>query len=91
MMSRFNLAHSFIGFQTASDGFFLNLSWVTLRLAAPIMGGKKSRFLAIDSSYCSATKEQLTTVDSEGPLVDFSGESKLVPVSSEGGCVEVIM
>ena len=82
-MSRFNIAQNLM---TASDGFFLNLSWVTLRLAAPIMEGKKLRFLNIDPCYCSVTKEQVKTVDPEESLVDFTKESKLVPVSAEGGC-----
>ena len=69
----------FIAFQTASDGFFLNLSWVMLHLSAPFMGGRKGRLATIDASYCAARRGEGQTVDGEFSLVDFSGETKLVP------------
>lgn len=87
MMSRFNRLTT----QAASDGFFLNLSWVTLRLATPIMAETKTRFVNIDSSYCSATREHAATVDPEGPLIDFSREAKLAHVYSTGELGWVIM
>ena len=69
----------FIAFQTASDGFFLNLSWVMLHLSAPFMGGRKGRLAIIDVSYCAARRGEGQARGGEVPLVDFSGETKLVP------------
>lgn len=76
MMSR--LGAGLAASQTATDGFFLNLSWVMLLLSAPFTSGKKTRLLNIDASYCCAERDQLQTVDSGGPLVDFTHETKLV-------------
>ncbi len=63
---------------TASDGFFLNLSWVLLRLCAPFSsqgGGVKrsARIASIDPTYCTVAG------GSESAVVDFRGDSKLVP------------
>lgn len=68
----------------ASDGFFLNLNWVLLRLCKPFMvsGGEKalSRLTSVDPSYCAGwSVEDCATGDSFGPLVNFSNEAKLVP------------
>ena len=76
MASRYG---GFIAFQTAGDGFFLNLSWVMLHLSAPFMGGRKGRLATIAASYCAAGRGEGQAVDGEVPLVDFSGETKLVP------------
>lgn len=81
MASRYGPSMGLISFQTASDGFFLNLSWVMLHLSAPFMGGKKGRLVTIDASYCAAGRGEVQTLDGGGPLVDFSGETKLVPAS----------
>ena len=70
---------------TASDGFFLSLSWVMLRLSSPFMGGKKSRISTVDPSYCTVSKELVPSVDPGGPLVDFTGEAKMVPAATQGG------
>lgn len=84
MMSRFTARGGlFDHSRFCSDGFFLNLSWTLLRLCAPFMSGRKTLLQGIDPSYCSAPKEEVKTVDSGGPLVDFSGETKLVPSSRE--------
>lgn len=71
----------------ASDGFFLNLNWVLLRLCKPFMvasGGKAlSRLTSIDPTYCGGwSPEECAAGDSFGPLVNFSKESKLVPCES---------
>ena len=76
---------------TASDGFFMNLCWVMLQLCSPFLvradavttAKKMSRVASIDPSYCACkSHEQCLSVDSGGPLVDFSEETKLVPVES---------
>ena len=59
----------------ASDGFFLNLSWVLLHLSAPFTTsreGANPRLSTIDSGYCS-----LKSGDNK-LVVDFSQETKLV-------------
>lgn len=73
----------------ASDGFFVNLSWIMLRLCSPFMALEKvdsvrrTRVRAIDVSYCAVNdKSKAVSVDGGGPLIDFSGDSKLVPHSS---------
>ncbi len=63
---------------TASDGFFLNLSWVLLRLCVPFSsqggGAKRSaRIASIDPTYCTVA------AGTESRVVDFREESKLVP------------
>eukprot|EP00731_Ephydatia_muelleri_P020239 Em0012g1064a len=60
-----------------SDGFFLNLSWVMLRLSEPLMG----KALAIDPLYCVATTLQASEGDSVGPFVDFTKETRLANAS----------
>ena len=50
-----------------------------LHLSAPFMGGRKGRLATIDASYCAARRGEGQTVDGEFSLVDFSGETKLVP------------
>ena len=37
---------------TASDGFFINLSWVMSRLTAPFCGVNNSQLRKIDPFYC---------------------------------------
>lgn len=72
----------------ASDGFFINLSWIMLRLSSPFMTNenvdltRKARIETIDVSYC-AVKDRTTamSIDSGGPLIDFSSDAKLVPSS----------
>ena len=80
----------------ASDGFFVNLSWIMLRLCSPFMAlekvdsVRKARVRAIDVSYCAVNdKNKAASVDGGGPLIDFSGDSKLVPHSS-GVCLHVV-
>lgn len=74
----------------ASDGFFMNLSWIMLRLCIPFMSveqvesTRKSKVTIIDLSYCACTdRRQLMSVDTGGPLADFSRDSKLVPPSED--------
>lgn len=72
----------------ASDGFFVNLSWILLRLSSPFMVSEQAdsvrttRVKAIDVSYCAYNAQTMTT-DAGAPLVDFRRDSKLVP-QSEG-------
>ena len=83
------LSHAFAFHQAqASDGFFLNLSWVMLHLCSPFMMSEKkdstrtTRIRTIDVSYCAIRdKNKAKSIDSGGPLVDFSEDAKLVPMS----------
>lgn len=75
--------HRLLGSQTcASDGFFLNLGWVMLRLAAPfaVVDGHKSRLPSIDPLYCTAARKQ--TQSGGGTLLNFSSEARMVPTDS---------
>ena len=78
-MSRLESAQHVISSQfCCNDGFFLNLSWVMLRLAAPFcnLGSQKLHVSAIDPIYCSANQETVQAWNSG--LADFTTESKLV-------------
>ena len=73
-----------IGRTTASDGFFLNLSWVMLLLSAPFAkssDGVNPRLMGVDPGYCSVkggdNEEQYG-----GVLVDFSQEAKMASASA---------
>lgn len=71
----------------ASDGFFLNLNWVLLRLCQPFMVAKEGRSLvklnSVDPAYCLQwSQDECSAGDSNGPLVDFSEETKLVPLGT---------
>lgn len=68
----------------ASDGFFVNLSWVLLRLCSPFMtqedsSPRKRKVRAIDVTYCTAANT--SDVGDREPLIDFRRETKLVPSS----------
>ena len=72
----------------ASDGFFVNLSWIMLRLCSPFMthesdASRQRKVGGIDVSYCAVGKVEATSIDEGGPLVDFSEDAKLIP-KSEG-------
>ena len=75
----------------ASDGFFLNLCWVMLRLCSPFLISEKNdstrraRIKTIDISYTKCDKSKAMSIDSGGPLVNYSEDARLVPRSS-GGC-----
>lgn len=80
----YRLQSGFESMRLASDGFFLNLNWVLLRLSKPLMvaSGAKglSRLNSINPAYCASwSKEECANGDNLGPLVDFSKETKLVP------------
>ena len=71
----------------ASDGCFLNINWVLLRICKPLMvdGGIKeqSRLSLVDPSYCTAWSQDVCSCgDAIGPLVNFNKETKLVPTGS---------
>lgn len=92
--NRAQMAYRFqSGFETmhlASDGFFLNINWVLLRLCRPIMVSKKSegsdKLHSVDPTYCLQWSiEECSAGDSNGPLVDFSEETKLIPVEAAKG------
>lgn len=67
---------------TASNGFFLNLSWVLLLLSAPFAtskGGVNPRLMAVDPGYCtlSGGREGGEEERYGGAVVDFSHETKM--------------
>lgn len=86
MASRFNRGLAFYRTQS-SDGFFVNLSWIMLHLCSPFLINEKNdstrsaRIKTIDSSYAICDESRITSVDSGGPLVNFSGDARLVPIS----------
>ena len=86
MASRLSRALAFHQAQ-ASDGFFVNLCWVMLRLCSPFLisdnsdSTRTARIQAIDISYVVCDKSRAAYIDSGGPLVPFSEEPKLVPTS----------
>ena len=56
----------------AGDGFFLNLGWVMLKLAAPFAKRDAPLIRSIDPRYCSVRAEGRAQLD-------FSRETKMVP------------
>lgn len=83
---------------TASDGFFLNLSWVLLHLCTPFMtieGGINPRLKNVDPGYCviptrkrrreGSDEESVDEATYRGQLIDFSQETKITLDRSEGG------
>ena len=87
MMARLESAQHLMDSQfCCSDGFFLNLSWVVLRLAAPFcnLGNQKLHVSAIDPVYCAACRETVQALNSG--LADFITESKLV-TSAHSQCM----
>ena len=68
----------------AGDGFFLNLSWVMLKLAAPFAKRDAPLIRSIDPLYCSASAEG-------GDRLDFSRETRMAPLDpGVSGCVCVV-
>ena len=86
------------GFETmllASDGFFLNINWVLLRLCKPLMvvGGAKelSRLSMVDPAYCAAwSQDMCCRGDAVGPFVNFNKETKLIPSESSETADDVV-
>ena len=78
----------------ASDGFFLNLSWVMLRLCSPFLISEKNdstrrtRIRTIDVSYTNCDKGKVMSIDGGGPLVGYCEDARLVPLRS-GWCDSV--
>ena len=80
MMSRLLSAQHMPHMVCASDGFFLNLGWVLLKLAAPFTkaGGPVFRFPSIDPLYCvAAAREQR-----DNSLLNFTSETRMAPADS---------
>lgn len=66
---------------TASDGFFLNLSWVLLQLSSPFTSTSLSmevnpRLANVDLAYCTVCSRKDLEEDVR-QLVDFSQETTL--------------
>ena len=61
---------------SASDGFFLNLSWVMSRLAAPFCGINSPQLRKIDPLYCQSDPSR-SDEDYGGRLVVFSKHVKM--------------
>lgn len=74
---------------TASDGFFLNLSWVMLHLSSPFAvldeQGRNPRLKNIDPGYCGISSRKRSRDDSNSNgdksykelVVDFTQETKI--------------
>ena len=81
----------------ASDGFFLNLSWILLSLSEPFSSldpsGGNPRLMRIDPAYCSMCPGEGRRSQGDAPppdmIIDFSTETKLAEVfkDSEGTCI----
>ena len=94
MLSRLQGAGPYL--TTASDGFFLNLSWVLLLLSTPFAKldteGINPRLRNIDPGYCvilnrkgSTQRDDETNVETlRGLVVDFSQETKLAHIEETG-------
>lgn len=63
----------------ASDGFFLNLSWVMLRLSVPFTVPNSPKLMTIDPMYCLLAK-----VHYNKAYIDFTGDTKM---TSKGLCL----
>ena len=61
---------------SASDGFFLNLSWVMSRLTAPFCGSNSTQLRKIDPFYCLHNPSH-SDDECGGRLVDFSNHEKM--------------
>ena len=78
---------------TASDGFFLNLSWVTLLLSAPFAtskGGVNPKLMGVDPGYCTLGREVGEGERYGGAVVDFSQETKMSQGTSTGSSAVVV-
>ena len=87
MMSRLLSVQNVFGYQMtcASDGFFLNLGWVMLRLAAPFVregDASRSRLSVIDPLYCATTREQAQQAESGGRILSFASDTGMAPAHS---------
>lgn len=74
---------------TASDGFFLNLSWVLLLLSEPFARSKEGvnpRLLRVDPCYCVVRNSHSEQEKYGGAVVDFTEETKMSLTSSSGQC-----
>ena len=61
---------------SASDGFFLNLSWVMSRLTAPFCGSNSTQLRKIDPLYCLHNPSH-SDDECGGRLVNFSNHEKM--------------
>jgi len=69
---------------SASDGFFLNLSWVMARLTAPFCGINSPQLRRIDPLYCLHNQSH-SDEECGGRLVDYSEHIKMSkPLDFEG-------
>ena len=77
---------------TASDGFFVNLSWVLLLLSNPFStldtGGTNPRLKKIDPGYCGILSRKRQRDDEDALpsdlVIDFSQETKMARVTTAG-------
>ena len=61
---------------SASDGFFLNLSWVMSRLTVPFCGTKSPQLKKIDPLYCLHNPSH-SDEECGGRLVNFTSHVKM--------------
>ena len=60
----------------ASDGFFLNLTWVISRLTTPFCSSDSPQLSGIDLKYCLPT-QSLSDEECGGRVVKFIGNVKM--------------
>ena len=75
------MAQALQSFLHASDGFYLNLLWVMLKVAIPFSRGGLVQANKVDPNYTMCAS--LPSTSCGGPVLDLSGESALVVL--EGG------
>lgn len=63
----------------AGDGFFINLGWIMLKLAAPFTRGDSPTFhlTSIDPQYCLAAAD--AQIQPHEHLLNFVSETRMVP------------
>ena len=60
----------------ASDGFFLNLTWVISRLTAPFCGSDSPQLIGVDLKYCLPTQSH-SDEECGGKMINFAGHVKM--------------
>ena len=73
---------------TASDGFFLNLSSLFLKLSKPFLDPKSPNLLKIDPTYCvvSRTAAQVADISTPVHMVGLLEEDKIYSEEGTGRC-----
>ena len=83
----------------ASDGFFLNLSWILLSLSEPFSSldpsGGNPRLMKIDPAYCGMYSREWRRGQGDAPphnmIIDFSKETKVAEVFKDSEGIYIYM